>query len=296
MPAYARRPEWLKLRPFDKATLATMGRLTKSLKLHTVCESARCPNRQECFSRVTATFMILGDVCTRDCTFCAVESGQPGNPDPAEPDHVVAAVAKLGLRYVVITSVTRDDLPDGGASHFARTIDAIHECDPCIVVEALIPDFEGSLSALRMVADTPLAVLNHNVETVPRLYPAVRPQADYPRSLEVLRQARLLNSTLRTKSGLMVGLGETKDEVIELMADLRRVKCDVLTVGQYLAPSLKHHKVVRFVHPEEFAEYEEVGRRMGFAYVAAGPLVRSSYHAGETYLASARPDGSASRD
>ncbi len=290
MPAYARRPEWLNLRPFDTATLTAMRRLTRSLKLHTVCESARCPNRQECFSQGTATFMILGDVCTRDCSFCAVESGHPDSPDPAEPHHVVAAVARLGLRYVVITSVTRDDLPDGGASHFARTVDAIHKYDPDIVVEALVPDFGGSLSALETVTNTPLAVLNHNVETVPRLYPEVRPQADYRRSLEVLRQAGELNSVLRTKSGLMVGLGETRDEVVELMADLRRVGCDVLTLGQYLAPSHKHHTVVRFAHPEEFAEYEEIGRRMGFAYVAAGPLVRSSYHAGQAYAIGTSPD------
>ncbi|MFU8796654.1 MAG: lipoyl synthase [Dehalococcoidia bacterium] len=288
MPAHDRRPEWLKLSPFDAATLAAMRQLTRSLELHTVCESARCPNRQECFSQGTATFMILGDICTRNCSFCAVESGLPCSPDPTEPENVVAAVAELGLRYVVITSVTRDDLQDGGASHFARTVDAIHRHDPDIVVEALVPDFGGSLSALKMVTDTPVAVLNHNVETVPRLYPEVRSQAEYRRSLQVLRQARLLNPILRTKSGLMVGLGETKNEVVEVMADLRQAGCDLLTVGQYLAPSLKHHKLARFVHPEEFAEYEDMGTRMGFNYVAAGPLVRSSYHACEAYAAGAR--------
>ena len=284
MPAHPRRPEWLKLSPFDAATMAAMQNLTRPLKLHTVCESARCPNRQECFSQGTATFMILGDVCTRDCSFCAVQSGRPRSPDPGEPDNIVAAVARLGLQYVVITSVTRDDLPDGGASHFARTIDAIHDYHPGIMVEALIPDFGGSLSALKTVTDASLAVLNHNVETVPRLYSEVRPQADYQRSLEVISSARLLNPALRTKSGLMVGLGETRDEVMQVMADLRNAGCDLMTIGQYLAPSIRHHELVRFVHPDEFAEYQDEGERMGFQYVAAGPLVRSSFHAGEAYI------------
>lgn len=284
MPAHPRRPEWLKLSPFDAVTMAAMKNLTRPLKLHTVCESARCPNRQECFSQGTATFMILGDVCTRDCSFCAVQSGRPRSPDPGEPDNIVAAVAQLGLRYAVITSVTRDDLPDGGASHFARTIDAIHDYDPGIMVEALIPDFGGSLSALRTVTDASLAVLNHNVETVPRLYSEVRPQADYQRSLEVLRNARLLNPNLHTKSGLMVGLGENKDEVIQVMGDLRHAGCGLLTIGQYLAPSTRHHELVGFVHPDEFAEYQDAGMAMGFQYVAAGPLVRSSFHAGEAFI------------
>jgi len=288
MPAYPRRPEWLKLSPLDPTTMAAMRKLTRPLKLHTVCESARCPNRQECFSQGTATFMILGDVCTRDCSFCAVQSGRPQNPDPGEPDSIVEAVAELGLQYVVITSVTRDDLPDGGASHFAHTINAIHDYDPNIMVEALIPDLGGSLPALQTVTDTSLAVLNHNVETVARLYSEVRPQADYQRSLEVLRGARLLNPGLLTKSGLMVGLGETKDEVLRVMTDLRDAGCDLLTIGQYLAPSLKHHELVRFVHPDEFAEYEDTGKQMGFQYVVAGPLVRSSFHAGEAYISTTR--------
>ncbi len=284
MPAYARRPEWLKLSPFETDTLSSMRKLTRRFRLHTVCESARCPNRQECFAEGTATFMILGNVCTRDCFFCAVESGRPRAPDPHEPHNIVAAVAELDLRYVVITSVTRDDLPDGGASHFARTVEAIHEYGSGIMVEALIPDLRGSVSALRTVTDTSLAVLNHNVETVPRLYPEVRPQAEYRRSLEVLRQARLLNPGLLTKSGIMVGLGETKGEIVDVMTDLRRAGCDLLTIGQYLQPSLGHHSVARFVHPGEFAEYETIGRRMGFRYVASGPLVRSSFHAAEAHL------------
>jgi lipoyl synthase len=284
MPGDNRRPEWLKLSPFDAAGLASMRSLTRGLQLHTVCESARCPNRQQCFAQGTATFMILGNTCTRDCSFCAVETGQPQSPDPHEPKNIVTAVAELQLKYVVITSVSRDDLHDGGAAHFARTIEAIHDYDPTIMVEALIPDFRGSLSALEAVTDTPLAVLNHNVETVPRLYPEVRPQAEYRRSVELLRQASVLRPGLVTKSGLMLGLGETKQEVIDVMADLRQVGCDLLTVGQYLQPSLKHHELVRYVLPEEFAEYESIGKRMGFRYVASGPLVRSSFHAAETYL------------
>ncbi|MBE0431551.1 MAG: lipoyl synthase, partial [Dehalococcoidia bacterium] len=238
MSGHYRRPEWLRLSPLDTATLGGMRKLTRGLRLHTVCDSARCPNRQKCFAEGTATFMILGNACTRNCSFCAVESGQPQPPDPHEPDNVVAAVAELQLRYVVITSVTRDDLPDGGAVHFARTVRAIHQYDPTVMVEALVPDFQGSDSALRTVTDTSLAVLNHNVETVPRLYPEVRPQAEYRRSLELLRRARLLRQGLLTKSGLMLGLGETRQEVIDVMADLRQVGCDLLTIGQYLQPSL----------------------------------------------------------
>lgn len=284
MPAYVRRPEWLKLSPFDADTMSGMRRLIRGFRLNTVCEGARCPNRQKCFSEGTATFMILGSICTRDCSFCAVASGQPQVPDPHEPENIVAAVAELALGYVVVTSVTRDDLPDGGASHFARTIRAIHGYNPDTMVEALVPDFQGSLSALETVTGTPLAVLNHNVETVPRLYPEVRPQAQYRRSLELLRRARAFSSRLWIKSGLMVGLGENQQEVIEVMTDLRQAGCDILTVGQYLAPSLRHHGVVRYVHPDEFSSYESIARRLGFRYVASAPLVRSSFHAAEAYL------------
>ena len=284
MPKYARRPEWLKPRPLDPAILAGMGRLLRGLKLHTVCESAQCPNRAECFAEGTATFMILGDICTRNCTFCAVKKGMPLPPDPQEPEHVVTAVKKLGLQYVVITSVTRDDLTDGGAFHFAQTIEAIRQYDASIMVETLVPDFKGSLSALQTVIDACPAVLNHNVETVPRLYHEVRPKANYQQSLELLKQAKLLNNGLLTKSGLMLGLGETRQEVIEVMADLRQVSCDLLTLGQYLQPSLRHHKVVRYVSPEEFEEYQNTGKGMGFVSVISGPLVRSSFHAAEAYL------------
>jgi len=284
MPEYVRRPEWLRLSPLDSAILDKMGRLMRDLKLHTVCESARCPNRTKCFTEGTATFMILGDICTRNCSFCAVNKGKPFPPDPQEPEHVVAAVAKLGLRYVVITSVTRDDLPDGGASHFSQTIGAIHKYDANIRVEALVPDFKGCLSALQTVIDACPTVLNHNIETVPRLYPEVRPQAKYQRSLALLEQTKLLDSRLLTKSGLMLGLGEDQQEVIKVMTDLRQVGCDVLTIGQYLPPSFKHHRLVRYVAPEEFAEYQNLGEEMGFNSVVAGPLVRSSFHAADAYF------------
>ena len=283
MPKYARRPEWLKLNPLDPDILGKMGRLVRGLKLHTVCESAQCPNRTECFGAGTATFMILGDICTRNCTFCAVKKGEPSAPDLQEPEHIVEAVNKLGLRYVVITSVTRDDLADGGASQFAQTVSAIHKYDPSIMVEVLLPDFKGSLSALQTVIDAHPSVINHNVETVPRLYPEVRPRADYWRSIQLLQQAKLHGSKLLTKSGLMVGLGEERQEVIEVMADLRDASCDFLTIGQYLQPSLRHHKLVRYVPPEEFEEYQNIGRKLGFISVTSGPLVRSSFHAAETY-------------
>ena len=284
MAGYTRRPEWLKLSPLDPVILNRMRRLTRDLKLHTVCQSARCPNRAKCFAEGTATFMILGDICTRNCTFCAVKRGKPQPPDPQEPEHIVEAVNKLGLRYVVITSVTRDDLPDGGSSHFAQTIRAIHKYDPNIMVEVLIPDFNGSVSTLQTVIDAFPAVVNHNIETVPRLYPQVRPQAKFRRSLELLRQAKLLNSRLLTKSGLILGLGESWGEVIEVMAELRQAGCDLLTLGQYLQPSLKHHQLVRYIPPEEFEQYQNRGREMGFLSVISGPLVRSSFHAADMYL------------
>ncbi len=279
MSSYARRPEWLKLKPLDSTILTKMRKLTRGLKLHTICESARCPNRTECFAQGTATFMILGDICTRNCTFCAVKHGKPEAPDPEEPEHIVSAVKKLGLRYVVITSVCRDDLPDGGAVQFAQAIRALHRHNSGIGVEVLIPDFRGSLSALEKVIAAQPTVLNHNVETVPRLYSEVRPQAKYHRSLELLKRAKSLDRELLTKSGLMLGLGEREDEVIEVMEDLREAGCDSITLGQYLRPSLKHHGVVRYVTPDEFAQYEAIARKMGFLGVASGPLVRSSFNA-----------------
>jgi len=290
MAVYIRRPEWLKLNALDPAVLNEATKLARDLKLHTVCESARCPNRTRCFSEGTATFMILGNVCTRNCTFCAVNHGKPETPDPHEAEHVVQAVARLGLGYVVITSVTRDDLLDGGASRFAATIRAIHEHDSGIAVEVLIPDFQGSAEALKTVIDASPAVLNHNVETVLRLYPDVRPQAKYWRSLDLLRQAKLLDSRILTKSGFMLGLGESRGEVIQVMVDLRRAGCDLLTIGQYLQPSLQHHRLVRFVPPEEFEEYRIMGEKLGFVSVVSGPLVRSSFHAAKMYISARESD------
>jgi lipoic acid synthetase len=291
MAIYTRRPQWLRLSPLEPAVLNKATKLARDLKLHTVCGSARCPNRTECFSQGTATFMILGNTCTRNCTFCAVKHGSPRDPDPQEADHVVQAVDRLGLRYVVLTSVTRDDLSDGGASQFAQTIRAIRKHDSSIGVEVLIPDLQGSASALKTVVNASPAVLNHNIETVPRLYHEVRPQAEYRRSLDLLSQAKMLNASLLTKSGLMLGLGETRQEVIEVMADLRQAGCDFLTIGQYLQPSLEHHQLVRYVRPEEFEERRIIGEKLGFVSVVSGPLVRSSYHAAEMYISAIRKSG-----
>jgi lipoyl synthase len=288
MAGYIKRPEWLKLSALEPAILNRATKLTRDLKLHTVCESARCPNRTKCFAEGTATFMILGNTCTRNCTFCAVKHGTPQAPDPQEPDHIVQAVARLDLRYVVITSVTRDDLPDGGSSQFAQTIRAIHKYDPDIAVEVLVPDFQGLASALQTVVDARPAVLNHNIETVPRLYSEVRPQAQYRQSLDLLKEAKLLDNSLLTKSGFMLGLGESREEVIEVLADLRQAGCDLLTIGQYLQPSLQHHRLVRYIRPQEFEEYQIAGKKLGFVSVVSGPLVRSSFHAAEMYVSATR--------
>lgn len=258
--------------------------LLDQLGLNTVCQNAHCPNLGECFSRGTATFMIMGDVCTRNCGFCAVEKGGSGPLDPGEPVRVARAAKELGLSHVVVTSVTRDDLPDGGANHFVETIHAIRQVLPSAKVEVLIPDFKGSLRDLKRVVEARPDVLNHNLETVPRLYPWVRPQADYSRSLEVLGAAKRFDEAIITKSGLMLGLSEEKVEVLDTMEDLRSVGCDLLTLGQYLAPSEDHLPVARFVPPEEFQELKLKGEKMGFLGVASAPLVRSSYRAGEMVL------------
>jgi lipoic acid synthetase len=257
--------------------------LLDRLRLHTICESAHCPNTGDCFSRKTATFLILGNVCTRNCSFCAVTKGRPLAVDDEEPEHLLAAVEKLDLRYVVITSVTRDDLDDGGASHFARTVNLIHEKRPGTMVEILIPDFRGSFEALRVVAGARPEVINHNVETVPRLYAEVRTRADYRRSIRLLAMVRELDPEIVTKSGLMLGLGETRQEVVEVMNDLREARCDLLTLGQYLLPSGEHYPLSRYVTPEEFSEFAAIGKDLGFAEVASAPLVRSSFRAAELY-------------
>jgi lipoic acid synthetase len=256
--------------------------------LHTVCEEAQCPNQLECFAAGTATFLLLGPSCTRRCTFCAVDKSPVHAPDPEEPLRTAEAVAQMKLRFCVVTMVTRDDLSDGGAQHVARTIEAIREKSPGAGIEVLISDLGGNWSALETILTEAPEVLNHNLETVPRLYSQVRPQANYHRSLELLARARSHVPSLVTKSGLMLGLGEEKDEVLEVMGDLRQAGCNVLTLGQYLSPSVHHHPVVRYVPPEEFAEYEAHAIQRGFNGVASAPLVRSSYHAGELYRAAHR--------
>lgn len=274
----ARKPQWLK-RQFDPVAEAKMTTLLRSLSLHTVCEDANCPNRSECFKSKTATFMILGDVCTRGCRYCAVAKGAPFPLDPDEPQHVAKAAETLGLRHVVVTSVTRDDLPDGGADHFARTILALREHLPKSTIEVLIPDFQGSEAALQRVMEAKPDIINHNVETVPALYPVVRPQANYLRSLELLRRVKAAG--LYSKTGFMVGLGETRQDVLALMDDLVATGCDMLTIGQYLQPSKNHLPVVEFITPEQFDEYKNIALAKGIRYVASGPFVRSSYHAAE---------------
>ncbi len=278
-----RLPPWLKKRLHAGGKAAEIRRLLSDLDLATVCDGAHCPNQGECFARGTATFMILGETCTRNCRFCAVESRDPGPLRDGEPAAVAEAARRMGLKYVVVTSVTRDDLPDGGAEHFARTIRQVRAALPGARIEVLTPDFQGRRESIETVLDARPDVLNHNVETVPELYQAVRPQADYGQSLEVLRYARdyagRQGLKVFTKSGLMVGLGETPEQIEQVMRDLRGVDCDVLTIGQYLAPSSSHAPVVRFVHPQEFERMERRARAMGFASVASGPFVRSSYHA-----------------
>ena len=274
-------PPWIRRRFPPQEEWERVERLLRSLSLHTVCESARCPNLGECFRRGTATFLILGDTCTRSCRFCAVKKGIPLPPDPEEPRRVAEAARTLSLHHVVVTSVTRDDLPDGGAEHFAKTIQAIRECLPQATVEVLVPDFQGSAEALEVVLAARPDVLNHNVETVPRLYPLVRPQADYARSLELLRRTRARYPGILVKSGLMVGLGETQKEVEAVLWDLKEAGCDVVTIGQYLRPTAWHLPVVAYVPPEVFAHYREYALRLGFRGVASGPFVRSSYRAEE---------------
>jgi lipoic acid synthetase len=278
---HLRMPEWLR-RPIPRgAEVNRARRIVDRWGLHTVCESAACPNRLECYSAGRLTFMILGDTCTRNCAYCKVNTGRPMPPAPREAERLANAAKELGLEYIVITSVCRDDLPDGGASHFAAAVNALRAQNPGSLAEVLVPDFRGSLEALRTVLSAHPAVLNHNIETVPRLYPHVRRQGNYDWAIELLGRAKGISPDTPTKSGLMLGLGETKDEVIAALEDLRRVNCDIVTLGQYVQPSLKHWPVDRYFTPREFAEYEVIGRDMGFGYVASGPLVRSSFMAKE---------------
>ena len=277
------KPEWLRRRFSYKSSVTEVNDLLVDVNLNTVCQKAHCPNQLECFGNHTATFMILGDHCTRNCTFCAVAYGSQEPPKSDEPRRVAEAVAHLGLKYVVLTSVTRDDLSDGGAAHFATTIRAIREIGDEIAVEVLVPDFQGSAQALATVLAAEPAVLNHNVETVPRLYPAVRPQADYERSLQLLVEVKRLSPDTVSKSGFMVGLGEKRTEVSSLMRDLRKARCDLITIGQYLRPSKDHHPVVEYIPPNIFQAYKMEVQSLGFLGVASGPYVRSSYQAESLY-------------
>lgn len=278
-PDPGRKPDWLKVELQTGPEFVELKRMIKDLSLHTVCEEARCPNLYECWSNRTATFMILGSICTRACGFCAVTSGRPDGLDAAEPERVAGAVARLGLEHVVITSVARDDLADGGAGIFAATIEAVRRQRPATAIEVLIPDFGGDAAHLETVLQARPDILNHNLETVARLTPKVRSRATYARSLELLQRSRAIAPAIATKSGLMLGLGETHDEIVAALQDMRRVGVEIVTLGQYLRPSPRHLPLERYVSPAEFAELGRIGLALGFRHVESGPLVRSSYHA-----------------
>lgn len=280
-----KHPDWIKVRAPASAEYARTKSILSELKLHSVCQEACCPNIGECFSHRTATFMLMGDVCTRNCPYCAVAHGRVRPLDPEEPRRIAQAVARLGLQHVVVTSVDRDDLPDGGAAHFAATAHAIKHELPASRVEVLVPDFQGEFASVETVVRAPIDIYNHNIETVPSLYRGVRPGGNYARSLAVLRHAkatsRALGREVLTKAGVMLGLGEERGELMDVMRDLSRIECDIVTIGQYLRPSAEHLPVVRYVPPDEFAEIRREALAIGFRHVEAGPLVRSSYHAWE---------------
>lgn len=275
-----KKPDWIRTRVSNDPKVTEIKRMMRELKLSSVCEEASCPNLSECFSNGTATFMIMGDICTRRCPFCDVAHGRPNPLDQDEPKNLATAIGKLDLKYVVITSVDRDDLRDGGAGHFDACIKAVREASPGIQIEVLVPDYRGRMDmALEAMSHNPPDVFNHNLETVPRLYKQCRPGSDYQWSLNLLKNHKERFPKVPTKSGLMLGLGEDRDEVEAVMRDMREHNINMLTLGQYLQPSLDHHPVMRFVHPDEFNELKEVGMAMGFSHVASGPMVRSSYHA-----------------
>ncbi|WP_242985423.1 lipoyl synthase [Vallitalea okinawensis] len=278
-----RKPEWLRIDLNKGRSLDVVKEILERLSLNTVCEEASCPNRMECFSKRTATFMILGSQCSRHCKFCNVSHGHLEMVDQKEPENIAKAVKELGLKHVVITSVTRDDLADGGAGHFAEVIEAIKSYQKRIIIEVLIPDFQGNKEALKKIVDAKPEIINHNIETIPRLYNEVRPEAIYKRSLELLKNIKAVDNKIFTKSGIMVGLGERQEEVLEVLKDLREAGCDFLTIGQYLAPSKEHYPVKEYVHPEIFNKYKEEALKLGFSFVASDPLVRSSYNAAEMY-------------
>ena len=277
----AKKPDWIKVRLPSNPVFFSTKALVSDLRLHTVCESAQCPNRWECWSQGTATFMIAGDRCTRACGFCAVTTAKPFALEHDEPQRVAEAVMRMKLKHVVITAVARDDVPDGGALHFARTIEAIRERDPEIIIEVLVPDFNGKDDSLRTVLKAAPHIFNHNLETVERLTPVVRSRAKYKLSLEFLARAKELRPDITTKSGIMLGLGETETEIFQAMDDLREHGVEVLTMGQYLRPTPQHLPVVEYIRPEVFDLYGEIARKKGFTHVASGPLVRSSYHAAD---------------
>ena len=283
--ARPRLPGWLKVPMPVGTNYRDLKQLMRGSQLHTVCEEAHCPNIGDCWERRTATFMILGDICTRRCHYCAVTTGRPLGVDIKEPDRLARAVKRMGLKYCVITSVNRDDLADGGAFIFAMCIKRIREEVPSCQVEVLIPDFDGSELGLRRVLEARPEVLNHNIESAKRIFPRVRPRGDYQRSLGLLARAKEIEPSIPTKSGIIVGMGEEWDEVVDTMKDLRSVDCDLLTIGQYLRPSLKHIPIARFYKPSEFEELRIIGESLGFKHVASGPLVRSSYHADEQHAA-----------
>ncbi|RMC91923.1 lipoyl synthase [Clostridium autoethanogenum] len=276
------KPEWLKMRAPDAIALDEMENMLKKLSLHTVCESANCPNIGKCFKHKTATFMVMGDTCTRNCRFCAVNKGIPHELDPKEPENVAIASKKLELKHTVITSVTRDDLEDGGASHFVKIIKAMRKENPQSTIELLIPDLKGNWNALKEIIDAGPDILNHNIETVESLYGKVRPMAIYNRSIELLRQVKIFNRDVYTKCGIMLGLGETEQQVVKVIDDLMKINCDILTIGQYLRPSKNHLPVSEYIAPEKFAKYKKIALNKGFKVVFSGPYVRSSYKAFES--------------
>ncbi|MBW9157641.1 lipoyl synthase [Clostridium tagluense] len=278
---YKRKPEWLKIKLQSNDNTKKVNVIKRTLNLNTVCDEANCPNKLECHSKGTATFMILGRVCTRNCGFCNVKTGKGEYVDIGEPIRVAQAVKQLELKHAVITSVTRDDLEDGGASQFAAVIREIRKITPDTTIEVLIPDLKGNWEALKVILDEKPEILNHNIETISNLYKTVKPQGIYTRSLELLRKVKEIDSSIFTKSGFMVGLGEKEEEVIELLKDLREYQCDIVTIGQYLQPSKNHIELVEYVHPDMFKKYKDIGMRMGFRYIASSPLVRSSYNAAE---------------
>ena len=274
-----RHPDWIKVKAPGNPNYLRLKRLMREKNLHTVCEEARCPNIGECWGNKTATFLILGNTCTRGCRFCAIDKGKPLALDPEEPRNVALVVKELGLNHIVVTSVNRDDLPDGGAGHYARTVFWIKQFNPRIRVELLIPDFEGNLAALRMVVNSGIEILNHNIETIPRLYGKVRPGHRYECSLNILGEAKGMRDDMLTKSGFMVGVGETYEEIVTTLRDLKEHDVDIVTIGQYLQPTDRQLKVERYVSPEEFNEFKTEAEKLGFRHVESGPLVRSSYHA-----------------